>query len=400
MAQTVQEIDISTLERLTELQQDRVVLVDRIGQLNTEKENVSTVVYGRVLTDYEHRLQAIDDEAMPLRQQAAEPYGLLMHGVRKLEADLDELRLELEELELRHRIGELDEETVAEHRQNLGERETDVQQRLQEMQELRQRFLAAVDGQEETLMPKPADDSSEEGVALGEVPAPDVTEVEVMDVGETADPIVSAEEEEGDLAADESAQTDESPILDQEALPSPALEESIEPAAAPSPGEEEQSSDREQEHEHRPTLPIQYPESFAQDVAPFSGDSELGRTRLVTQPVSPLAATSMMPLASLTREPEGDNEHAEIEVFPVEPFTAIGRTADNQIQVDEISVSRHHAEIQLSHGGLYTVRDLGSANGTFVNGNTITSQDLLHGDVLQIGTVRFRFRMAGEEEDS
>lgn len=63
----------------------------------------------------------------------------------------------------------------------------------------------------------------------------------------------------------------------------------------------------------------------------------------------------------------------------------IGRDADSDIQIDERQVSRHHAEIvRLSHS--HTIRDLGSKNGTFLNGQAISqaAQPLRNGDEIGI----------------
>ena len=70
---------------------------------------------------------------------------------------------------------------------------------------------------------------------------------------------------------------------------------------------------------------------------------------------------------------------------------SIGRGLDNSIVVedDARSLSRHHAEIQVTDTGLY-VTDLNSSNGTFVNQLKIIQQKLNHGDFVQFGSVIFR----------
>ena len=80
--------------------------------------------------------------------------------------------------------------------------------------------------------------------------------------------------------------------------------------------------------------------------------------------------------------------------IPVEPITTIGRTKDNLIRVDEPAVSRRHAQISLTSDG-YVLRDLGSENGTYVNGERSETRVLAEGDRIQIGTVRFVFYDAG-----
>ncbi len=69
----------------------------------------------------------------------------------------------------------------------------------------------------------------------------------------------------------------------------------------------------------------------------------------------------------------------------------IGRGLDNSIVVedDARSLSRHHAEIQVTDKGIF-VTDLNSSNGTFVNQTKIVQQKLTHDDLVQFGSVIFR----------
>lgn len=66
------------------------------------------------------------------------------------------------------------------------------------------------------------------------------------------------------------------------------------------------------------------------------------------------------------------------------PSTTIGRWEDNDLVVDDRWVSRHHARIR-REGDQYVVEDLGSKNGTFVNGRRITEPTVLSdGDQVQV----------------
>lgn len=65
----------------------------------------------------------------------------------------------------------------------------------------------------------------------------------------------------------------------------------------------------------------------------------------------------------------------------------IGRDADNQIVLNEKLVSRHHAQLTVLDNGLVMIKDLGSSNGTFINGNRVTEGYLNTGDVVKCGTV-------------
>jgi hypothetical protein len=72
-------------------------------------------------------------------------------------------------------------------------------------------------------------------------------------------------------------------------------------------------------------------------------------------------------------------------------LTTIGRTPDNQIAVPVREVSRRHAEIVLT-GTEYVLKDLGSPNGTFVNGERITEHRLQDEDRIAMGGQVFVFK--------
>ena len=74
--------------------------------------------------------------------------------------------------------------------------------------------------------------------------------------------------------------------------------------------------------------------------------------------------------------------------------TRAGRHPDSDIFLDDITVSRRHAEIVRSGEG-YAVRDAGSLNGTYLNRERIDDAPLANGDELQIGKFRLVFFAGG-----
>jgi hypothetical protein len=79
------------------------------------------------------------------------------------------------------------------------------------------------------------------------------------------------------------------------------------------------------------------------------------------------------------------------ETFAAEgPRTLIGRSPDCDVFLDDVTVSRRHAEIALEDDA-YVIRDLGSLNGTFVNRHRIESSVLADDDEVQIGKYRMTF---------
>jgi ABC-type multidrug transport system ATPase subunit/pSer/pThr/pTyr-binding forkhead associated (FHA) protein len=68
----------------------------------------------------------------------------------------------------------------------------------------------------------------------------------------------------------------------------------------------------------------------------------------------------------------------------------IGRAADSDVVVDDLVVSRHHAELRAAPGGGYEIVDLGSHNGTYLNGQPVTRAAIHAGDIVGIGHSVFR----------
>jgi DNA-binding winged helix-turn-helix (wHTH) protein len=82
------------------------------------------------------------------------------------------------------------------------------------------------------------------------------------------------------------------------------------------------------------------------------------------------------------------------ELILMEGANVIGRDPDAAIQIDARGVSRHHARITVAHDAA-TVEDLGSKNGTHVNGQPITTTARLSdGDEITLGAVTLTFRVA------
>ncbi|MDR2538413.1 MAG: FHA domain-containing protein [Bifidobacteriaceae bacterium] len=71
-------------------------------------------------------------------------------------------------------------------------------------------------------------------------------------------------------------------------------------------------------------------------------------------------------------------------------LTTVGRKEKNDIFLDDITVSRIHAEF-IRQNESFSVRDCSSLNGTYVNGAQVDEQVLSSSDIVQIGKYRFLF---------
>jgi len=82
------------------------------------------------------------------------------------------------------------------------------------------------------------------------------------------------------------------------------------------------------------------------------------------------------------------------------PRKEVGRLSACQIQLLHESVSRRHASVWQNENGQLCLKDLGSSNGTFVNGRRVTTAIFSLGDVLQLGKVMLDVIEDGEESES
>ena len=78
-------------------------------------------------------------------------------------------------------------------------------------------------------------------------------------------------------------------------------------------------------------------------------------------------------------------------------MSKIGRHPESDIVLDDITVSRRHAEVSRA-GTRYFLTDVGSLNGTYHNQNRTDESELSSGDEVQIGKYRFIFLLIPGEE--
>jgi chromosome segregation ATPase len=134
---------------------------------------------------------------------------------------------------------------------------------------------------------------------------------------------------------------------------------------------------------------IQRLESDAHASATLLGNLQQNVERLArddsgSRPTLRVVATE--PQRVLVRQVDG----VEV-VYPLGRRTTIGRTPDNDIQVDTTFISRHHA-VLLSNPDQCVVEDLNSTNGVKINGRPVNRQALRDGDTLTIGKSEFRYQ--------
>ncbi|WP_156250531.1 FHA domain-containing protein [Pseudactinotalea terrae] len=116
------------------------------------------------------------------------------------------------------------------------------------------------------------------------------------------------------------------------------------------------------------------------------GEPEPGRAG--TDASDRAAIEALPPSSALLIVQHGPNAGARF-LLDAETVTA-GRDIKADIFLDDVTVSRRHAEFKFA-GGEFAVRDVGSLNGTYVNRERIDSATLVAGDEVQIGKYRLTF---------
>ncbi len=109
-------------------------------------------------------------------------------------------------------------------------------------------------------------------------------------------------------------------------------------------------------------------------------------------PDSAIAPPPRRPTVNLAQRPWLEIDHDRYPLIGA--LTVIGRDALADVILDDPGISRRHSEIRVTNDGPHlvtSIRDLGSTNGTFVNGERITSTRLTSGDRLTVGRTTIVF---------
>lgn len=111
-------------------------------------------------------------------------------------------------------------------------------------------------------------------------------------------------------------------------------------------------------------------------------------TRASLSPSDQEAVEALPPASALLIVQRGPNMGARFLLDA--PRTTAGRSPSSDIFLDDVTVSRKHAEFLAEEGG-FVVRDVGSLNGTYVNRQRIESVALKAGDEVQVGKYRLTY---------
>ncbi|MGH3765562.1 MAG: glycogen accumulation regulator GarA [Pseudonocardiaceae bacterium] len=138
------------------------------------------------------------------------------------------------------------------------------------------------------------------------------------------------------------------------------------------------------------------PERGPEQTSTFRADF-LTEAESIESPAPPIAGIDALPAGSaLLVVRRGPNAGSRFLLD--RPTTSAGRHPDSDIFLDDVTVSRRHAEFR-REGGEFVVVDVGSLNGTYVNREPVDTAMLANGDEVQIGKFRLVF-LAGPRAGS
>ncbi len=172
MQEELGKIDVAPADALKALKDEQDVLESRIKAMEEKKADVAEAVYQRVKGDYSARLDALRTQAKPLKEATRAQYADLRKILTTLEAAHEAVKLDKQEIELRHTLGEFDKKEFDKRIKGLESQAAEKQQWYQRAQEIRARFTACVHSESEleaaASAPAPAPPAA---YTTGELPA-------------------------------------------------------------------------------------------------------------------------------------------------------------------------------------------------------------------------------------
>ncbi|MEO6327244.1 MAG: FHA domain-containing protein [Thermoanaerobaculia bacterium] len=382
MTEKPHSIDTTAVAELVRIRQDEDLLRQRLEKMESTKASVSEAVYTRVRSDYEARRAALENEARGPRERAGREYAKLRGLRQEAEKSVDEARLQKEELEFRHALGEF-EDALFQERLSEAQKQLSAQQsHLDELVGVRDEFLKAFRSEDEL-----------EQAAKSSTPAKQVeTAAPVAPVRPAAPasviPRVETTVEIMETIAPKPSNPPPPPPA-RTAAPPPVPKPA--PIVAPPPPRSSLSqalADAAFAGAQKTTPMLGVAVANEPD---FSADATVVRPTPPGEGVSGRSEPIATMMMARSRIVVLVDEKPEKEYLLGRESTTIGRSAESTIHLPHHDVSRQHATIVHERDG-YKIIDRGSPNGVFVNGDKISERVLQDGDVIQLGRRKLIFK--------
>jgi hypothetical protein len=381
----LQAIDTSLLDKLIEIRTEQTRLEVYRHKAAELKDTVKDAVWKRVIGDYAARSTQLEEQAAPLKGDVQREYRKLRALHDRISAVHEEARLAKEELEFREAVGELSKEDLT-ARLDAPQRTLDGCLRdLAAIEAQKARFIEAFGSDADLEVPAVPAAESASSPAPEAVPVSDrPTEKPIRpSPAKRSDP-PSGERYAAELGAFPPEPVGLHAAVPDEAAPfNPDLTRRASPGASAPPAATGSAP-------AAASIPAAASTSAAGSAPEDAADAP-DLTRIVSRGANrpaPDDRTMLLPRAALLVT-IGDGQPL---LQRLGAINFMGRTEDNQIQINRPGVSRRHAVVQLTPTG-FVVKDLGSQNGTFLNGERVAEKELADGDRIVIGDAQIVFRL-------
>lgn len=154
--QALAAIDLSAIESLKKLKAEQDQLDERLKSMDELKANFAPPVFERVRSDYVKRLDDLEQQAAPLKQEARQQYSNLRQLIERFEADHEAIKLDQQELELRHKLGEFDDKEFQKRIKAIEASVKDKAEARARGLEMKARFLEAFHAESDLEAASPA----------------------------------------------------------------------------------------------------------------------------------------------------------------------------------------------------------------------------------------------------
>ena len=185
MKEELAAIDVSSIDELQRIKKEQDVVLQRLERMEEKKESVSQEVFDRVRVDYKNRMKDLEEEAGPLKDQARRQYAELKSVLGTIELAVSAAKMDREELELRHELGEFDDDSFAKRMKEQEAKVAGHDKDLKEAETIRDRFLSAFHSEDEletAPAPPPPAKAGSEAPAAPEQAAEPVDDATVIGV--------------------------------------------------------------------------------------------------------------------------------------------------------------------------------------------------------------------------
>lgn len=337
-------VDLGAVEALSAIKAEHDQLGERLKTMASKRDQVSAEVYQRVQNDYRRRLDELMLQAAPLKQRAGEAYRTLRTELANLENAFSAARLDREEIDFRHALGEFDAAELAQRVKAVDVRIEEHGKARTQALALKARFLAVVASEAEF------EANDDDTARMQAIPA------QLAAIPEASATIIAPP-----LKA--------SPTVDPGATMIAPAAAPTAPAVAPSPA------------------PAISPPSAAPVIPAAAGTP--GPLRTAPRPVRNPDATVVFRQGRL--EPRNPEAGSVVQTLGLKPIS-VGADGACDLQLSANGIAKRHVEITMTRAG-FSLRDVAASGTVKINGEVVQERVLAEGDTLFIGPAQFNFRL-------